>query len=99
MLQAADLTIRLHPEDDVVIARLEISTGTLITKENVRALVTIPAGHKIAVRAGERGRPVRRYNQIIGFTTRGIAAGDHVHVHNLAMGDFQRDYAFSSLVK
>ena len=30
MLQAADLTIRLHPEDDVVIARLEIPTGTLL---------------------------------------------------------------------
>src|SRR3954465_3145646 len=99
MLQAADLTIRLHPEDDVVIARLEIPTGTLLTKENVRAIVTIPAGHKIAVRDLEQGKPVRRYNQIIGFATRAIKAGDHVHVHNLAMGDFQRDYAFASLKK
>jgi altronate hydrolase len=97
MLQAADLTIRLHPDDDVVIARLEIPTGTLLTKENVRAIVTIPAGHKIAVRAVAQGKPVRRYNQIIGFATRDIAAGDHVHVHNIAMGDFQRDYAFASL--
>jgi altronate hydrolase len=99
MLQAADLTIRLHPEDDVVIARVEIPSGTLLQKENVRALAMIPAGHKIAVRAVANGKPVRRYNQIIGFATRDIAAGDHVHVHNLAMGDFQRDYAFSSLVK
>jgi altronate hydrolase len=99
MLQAADLTIRLHPDDDVVIARLEIPTGTLLTKESVRALVTIPAGHKIAVRAVAQGKPVRRYNQIIGFATRDIAAGEHVHVHNIAMGDFQRDYAFSTLVK
>jgi altronate hydrolase len=99
MLQAADLTIRLHAEDDVVIARLEIPTGTLLTKESVRALVTIPAGHKIAVRAVAQGKPVRRYNQIIGFATRDIAAGDHVHVHNIAMGDFQRDYAFASLAK
>src|SRR3954453_15469634 len=97
MLQAADLTIRLHPGDDVVIARLEIPTGTLLTKENVRAIVTIPAGHKIAVRDLEQGKPVRRYNQIIGFATRAIKAGDHVHVHNLAMGDFARDYAFCSL--
>jgi altronate hydrolase len=94
MLQAADLTIRLHPADDVVIARMEIPTGTLITKENVRALVTIPAGHKIAVRALAKGQSVRRYNQIIGFATRDIAAGDHVHVHNIAMGDFERDYAY-----
>src|SRR6185295_19175668 len=99
MLQAADLTIRLHPEDDVVIARVEIPTGTLVTKENVRALVTIAAGHKIAVRELAQGHPVRRYNQIIGFATRAIKAGEHVHVHNIARGDCERDYAFSSGVK
>jgi len=99
MLQAADLTIRLHPEDDVVIARMEIPAGTMLTKENVRAAVRIPAGHKIAVRAVEKGKPVHRYNQIIGFATQPIAAGDHVHVHNVAMADFQRDYAFCSLTR
>src|SRR3990170_4896124 len=99
MLQTVELTIRLHPDDDVVIARLDISTGTLVSKENVRAVVTIPAGHKLAVRDVAQGKPVRRYNQIIGFATRDIKAGEHVHVHNLAMGDFQRDYAFSSLKK
>jgi altronate hydrolase len=99
MLQAADLTIRLHPEDDVVIARVEIPAGTMLTKENVRAAVRVPAGHKIAVRAVEKGKPVHRYNQIIGFATQPIAAGDHVHVHNVAMGDFQRDYAYCSLAR
>src|SRR5512147_362921 len=99
MLQAADLTIRLHPDDDVVIARVEIPSGTLLAKENVRAIAMIPAGHKVAARAIARGKPAHRYNQIIGFATRDIAAGDHVHVHNLAMGDFERDYAFASLRK
>src|SRR5688572_23683928 len=99
MLQAVQLTIRLHPDDDVVIARLEVPTGTLVSKENVRAVVTIPAGHKLAVRDVAQGKPVRRYNQIIGFATRDIKAGEHVHVHNLAMGDFQRDYAYCSLRK
>jgi altronate hydrolase len=94
MLQAADLTIRLHPLDDVVIARVELATGTLLAKEKVSAVVTIPAGHKIAVRELAQGAPVRRYNQIIGFATRAIKAGEHVHVHNIAMGDFERDYAF-----
>jgi altronate hydrolase len=93
-----DSTIRLHPDDDVVIARMEIPTGTLIAGEKVRALVTIPAGHKLAVRALREGAPVRRYNQIIGFATRPIGAGEHVHVHNLAMGSFERDYAFSASV-
>ena len=99
MLQAADLTIRLHAADDVVVARTELPAGTLIPKENVRAAVRIPAGHKIAVRAVSKGAPVHRYNQIIGFATQPIAPGEHVHVHNVAMGDFQRDYAFCSLAK
>ncbi len=95
MLQAADLTIRLNPADDVVIARVEIPAGTVLLKENgVRTAVTVPAGHKVAVRALQRGAPVRRYNQIIGFATQDIRAGDHVHVHNLGMADFERDYAF-----
>src|SRR5919201_6105738 len=99
MRQAVDLTIRLHARDDVVTARVEIPAGTLVTKENVRAAVRIPAGHKIAVRAVAKGKPVHRYNQIIGFATQDIKAGDHVHVHNVAMGDFQRDYAYCTLAK
>ena len=96
MLQATELTIRLHPDDDVVIARMSIAGGTLVAKEKVSTLVTIPAGHKLAVRDLAQGAPVRRYNQIIGFATRAIRAGEHVHVHNIAMGDFARDYAYCS---
>ena len=98
MLQAVELTIRLHPADDVVIARMEIATGTLVTRENVRAAVTIPAGHKLAVHDIAQGKPVRRYNQIIGFATRDIR-GRACPRTTSAMGNFQRDYAFSSLKK
>jgi len=94
MLQAADLIIRLNVADDVVIARVELPAGTELIKEKVRASIAVPAGHKVATRDIAQGAPVRRYNQIIGFATRPIRAGEHVHVHNLAMGDFQRDYAF-----
>jgi altronate hydrolase len=95
MLQAADLTIRLNPADDVVIARVELAAGTrLLNEGGIEAAARIPAGHKIAVRPVSQGQPVRRYNQIIGFATRDIQPGEHVHVHNLAMGDFERDYAF-----
>ncbi|MGH8738680.1 MAG: UxaA family hydrolase, partial [Burkholderiales bacterium] len=96
MLQAAELTIRLHPNDDVVIARVEIPGGTLLAKENVRASDAIPAGHKLAVRDLAQGAAVKRYDQIIGFATRAIRAGEHVHVHNLGMADFARDYSFCS---
>ncbi|MDF3010026.1 MAG: garD, partial [Burkholderiales bacterium] len=85
MLQAAaDQTICLHPDDDVVIARADMKG--------------IPAGHKIAARDIAQGAPVRRYSQIIGFASQAIRAGEHVHVHNLAMADFERDYAFCTAV-
>jgi altronate hydrolase len=89
--------IRLHPEDDVLIARMQLVSGT--TADNVVVKGLIPPGHKLAARDIAAGQPVRRYNQIIGFARRPIAAGEHVHTHNLAMGDFERDYAFGADLK
>ncbi|HEX2546511.1 MAG TPA: altronate dehydratase family protein [Ramlibacter sp.] len=89
--------IRLHPADDVLIARSQLVGGA--TVEGVTARGLIPPGHKIAMRDIAAGQPVRRYNQIIGFASKPIAAGEHVHVHNLAMGNFERDYAFGADVK
>ncbi len=93
--------IQLHPNDDVVIARHQLMSGDWIDQIKVKGL--IPAGHKIALRALSVGDPVRRYNQIIGFASQSIAPGEHVHVHNLGLGDnkgdFARDYAFCADVK
>ena len=93
--------IRLHPRDDVLIARSQLVGGT--QAENVIIKGLIPAGHKVATRAFAAGEPVRRYNQIIGFASKPIAPGEHVHTHNLDMGpnkgDFERDYAFGADVK
>ncbi|MFL9934979.1 altronate dehydratase family protein [Paraburkholderia sp. RL18-103-BIB-C] len=90
--------VQLHPDDDVVIARHQLVAGMRIRSSlAVRGL--IPAGHKLAIRSVEAGAPVRRYGQIIGFATRDIQAGEHVHTHNLAMGDFDRDYAFGADAK
>lgn len=85
--------IRIHANDDVVIARRQLLSGTVLEGEGVTVSGLIPAGHKIAVRAIASGQPVRRYNQIIGIATRPIAAGQHVHSHNLAFSHFERDYA------
>ncbi|MDP1956027.1 MAG: altronate dehydratase family protein, partial [Polaromonas sp.] len=93
--------IRLHPADDVLIARSQLVGGTQAEKVTVKGL--IPPGHKVATRAIVAGEPVRRYNQIIGFASKAIAPGEHVHTHNLDMGpdkgDFARDYAFGADVK
>jgi altronate hydrolase len=50
-------------------------------------------GHKIAVRRIEPGEPVRKYGQIIGQASQAIEAGQWVHCHNVALGEFERDYA------
>jgi altronate hydrolase len=91
--------IRLHIDDDVVIARNQLVGGTVLAGEGVRVSGLIPAGHKVAVRDIESGQAVKRYGQIIGFASRPIKAGEHVHTHNLAMGDFSRDYAFCADAK
>jgi altronate hydrolase len=85
--------IRLHPNDDVAIARAQLMSGTQLDG-GLAVIGLIPAGHKIALRDIGKGQPVRRYNQIIGFASKPIAKGQHVHLQNLAMGSFERDYAF-----
>ena len=90
--------IRLHPADDVLIARQQLLGGSSVEGILVRGL--IPPGHKIACHDMAAGDPVRRYNQIIGFASQAIAAGEHIHTHNLDMGankgNFERDYAFGA---
>jgi altronate hydrolase len=94
MLRETPLYLRLNPADDVVIACRELESGTNLIKENVIVRERIPAGHKVATRAVAKDAPVRRYNQIIGFATQPIEPGRHVHVHNLEVRDFARDYQF-----
>ena len=93
--------IRLHPADDVLIARSQLLSGA--TVEGIAVKGMVPPGHKIATHAIPPGAPVRRYNQVIGFASRAIGPGEHVHTHNLDMGpdkgDFARDYAIGADVK
>jgi altronate hydrolase len=82
--------IRIHPNDNVVIARRQLLGGTLLATEGVTVAGLVPPGHKIATQAIGVGEPVRRYNQVIGSATQPIAPGQHVHSHNLAFSDFAR---------
>ncbi|HVC54105.1 MAG TPA: altronate dehydratase family protein [Stellaceae bacterium] len=90
------LTIRLNPADNVVVARVDLLPGTDLAGEGLHAAGHVPAGHKIATAPIATGDPVRKYGQILGFAVAAIAPGEHVHTHNLAMGDFARDYAFGA---
>src|ERR1700761_9152746 len=87
-------TIRLHPNDDVIIATRQLVSGTRIEAEDLVVTGLIPPGHKVATRAIAKGEPVKRYNQIIGVARDAIARGQHVHVHNLSMAEFAREHEF-----
>jgi len=93
---AGPRVIRLNPVDDVVVTLDQLVSGARVASEDVVALGLVPPGHKMATRAIQPGEAVRRYGQIIGFASQPIRAGQHVHTHNLAMGDFARDYAFGA---
>jgi altronate hydrolase len=86
-------TIRLHPDDDVVIACYPLSAGDRLDAEAVTVRGEVPAGHKVATRAVAAGAPVLRYGQVIGTASAPIGVGDHVHTHNLEMSEFARDPA------
>lgn len=86
--------IILHPNDDVAIARFPVERGYIISERNVTVLSDIKEGHKIALKEIKTDRAVRRYNQIIGYASQDIKVGEHIHLHNLKMGDYGQDYAF-----
>ena len=74
--------LRLHDDDNVVVATRNVGSGA--TFDSIRVAADIPAGHKIATCTIAAGEIVRKYGQPIGAATRDIAAGEHVHVHNVA---------------
>ncbi|NCV88592.1 MAG: altronate dehydratase [Betaproteobacteria bacterium] len=90
--------LRLHPQDDVVIAIRPLSAHSKLDDSGqlIELAQAITPGHKIASRSIAAGEPVRRYNQIIGFARQAILAGEHVHSHNLAFDNFDRDYAIGA---
>ena len=88
--------IRLHPSDNVIIALADLPAGSTLPPLAGPLTDAIPRGHKIAATAIAAGQNVLRYGQIIGVATRAIAAGGHIHTHNLGMGAHDLDYAFAS---
>ncbi len=96
MLDTTSRIIRLHADDNVVIALADIAAGSTAEGLGVALRDPAPRGHKIAARDIARGENVVRYGQIIGQATVDISAGSHVHTHNLGMGEHDRDYAFGT---
>jgi altronate hydrolase len=94
----AEFAIQLRPQDNVAVARATVPAGIeLIT---VHGALMVPRqiglGHKVALCDISKGEAIFKYGQVIGFASKAIVAGEHVHVHNVVADSFERDYAFCS---
>jgi len=93
-LSADGDALRLKDDDDVAVALRPLAPGDQVRfpDRTIAVRVAIPSGHKLAVRAIEAGTLIRKYGQVIGRAAAPIAAGEHVHVHNVegtrGRGDF-----------
>ncbi len=86
--------IRLHPADNVLVAKSPLALGQNLPELGLRTRAQVPAGHKIAARRIAAGEPVRKFDTVIGSAARDIEPGDYVHTHNVVLVDFDRDPGF-----
>ena len=80
--------IVLHASDNVAVARVALAEDTDIARSDgstFRVREPVAAGHKIALRDIAPGEVILKYGQPIGVASIPIAAGRHVHVHNIGM--------------
>jgi altronate hydrolase len=97
-----DVAVLLHPADDVAIARLTLTQGLVVELPEdaaepgklVEVIQLIQPGHKLALRDIAEGQPIRRYGALIGYATQPIKTGQHIHSHNLAVGQLDTNYEF-----
>ncbi len=79
----------LHADDDVAVLIRPVVAGEIVAiggargGSALRANAGLPTGHKLALHPLAAGAEVRKYGEAIGRLTAAVAAGDHVHVHNL----------------
>jgi hypothetical protein len=85
------VALLLHPADNVATLPFGCPAGAAAVRVmgpgaegDLPVRTPIQPGHKVAVRPIVPGEPVIKYGHPIGHATAPIAAGEWVHVHNLA---------------
>lgn len=83
----APSVILLSDADNVAVARQALDAGATlaVAGRSLTLRQAIPSGHKLAIEPIAAGTAVRKYGQPIGVALQDIAAGEHVHVHNVGM--------------
>jgi altronate hydrolase len=89
--------IRLDETDNVATAVRPLEVGETVCGATLAE--RIPRGHKFSLAPIAAGRAVVKYGQFIGTASTAIAAGSHVHTHNLGFAATATDYEFSTALK
>lgn len=88
----------LHKDDNVGTLIDSARKGEACTLQGERTgsvplAADIAFGHKVCIAAAASGADIFKYGQVIGRATKAIAAGEHVHVHNVESGRGRGDKA------
>jgi altronate dehydratase len=87
--------IILNKNDNVAVTPFVINPQTKIKREGIVSVDPIPFGHKICLKTINKGEAVIKYDQIIGFASKSIKPGEHVHSHNLEYKEFNREFTIT----
>ena len=77
--------LKISAGDSVAVALIALNAGSEMDVEGqkITLLTDVPAGHKFALKDIAEGEAIIKYGYPIGQAKCNIAAGSHVHVHNL----------------
>ena len=84
--------ILLHAsDDDVGVTAMNLTAGEVVqavTLEGepvtqIKMVDDVPLGHKVAMRDMPDQKHISEYGRPIGYAAQAIAAGAHVHTHNI----------------
>jgi (2R)-sulfolactate sulfo-lyase subunit alpha len=84
--------ILLHEAtDDVGVAVMDLKAGeeigvaTLegVDVKQIKLVSDVPLGHKVAMSDLMQDKHIIEYGRAIGYASAKIAAGEHVHIHNI----------------
>ncbi|MBN1666454.1 MAG: UxaA family hydrolase [Anaerolineales bacterium] len=84
--------ILLHKaDDDVGVTAMDLKAGEVVlavtlegeTVTEIKLVEDVPLSHKVAMRAMVAQKHIIEYGRPIGYASVDIAAGAHVHVHNI----------------
>lgn len=77
--------------DDVGVTAMDLKAGEVVQAvtldgepvTQINLVDDVPLGHKVAMRNMQDQKHIIEYGRPIGYATQPIAAGAHVHTHNI----------------